>query len=569
MLSKILIKNNNDSTNQFIGLVREGLTFDKIKSFKRLIKRGIIIILLSLVLLIVGIVERDIISIIGGSIMCLLIWIMAYRWVNSYHSNLFKFIPSDAFWLENLIDKIYENKNFDNHFLNITNSKVTFKVDFDLFVDIKIDLIQANIVDQIENLFRIISCTCPECSPYNEYYTILMGVCHIRKDNNMFKMTYSNSHITSKIQNFHRLFSIDKHEKLNSLDDRKYDLPKMEIPTFDSEWDEKKYDDVRLYSRDGYQLLSNTKDYYFVSHIWELPDNPDPLNQTFLCSYYRYSHFFLDFLSLPQKIYDHNSETHRSIFKKGLMKMYDLQKASKTVKIVPEWGLDEYDHRGWCVAEQTFLGDTKMMELLHKYTVLYGFEESLKKLRIHLSDMSDADAIKRYFLGLKGGGDFVFKDVSKGVYSHHFESDFIYSVYPFDNLRTREKEQLIKAVKNNEINQKTIIKVFLQDFYDLNDRPYKFTKSRLYKSHKRRVTNEELEILKYLSKKTSRYKRAKKPINLKHRSRLLDKILNNYKKHKLDIDMNDSNILFKCCWVVIDWVFIIRDVLYQLPERLY
>jgi len=150
--------------------------------------------------------------------------------------------------------------------------------------------------------------------------------------------------------------------------------------------------------------ISEVKEYVFISHIWEQPNNPDPYNLSLYFVLFQPNvSFWLDYVSLPQKHLIDDFNPFNNTFKKELNRMFLIQSnAVKSIKILPKWGHEEYNHRGWCIAEQALIGSSPMLDLLYKYKQVYGFTESLKRLRIHLSNMDDADAIQSYF-GLKGG----------------------------------------------------------------------------------------------------------------------------------------------------------------------
>jgi hypothetical protein len=107
--------------------------------------------------------------------------------------------------------------------------------------------------------------------------------------------------------------------------------------------------------------------YTFISHIWELPNEPDPLNQIKLSAFKRYNQFWLDFLSLPQKHIHENYDDYKIVFKQELNNMYNIQSNGLSVKIIAPWAVDDYNHRAWCIAEQSLMGETKMIDLLRRY----------------------------------------------------------------------------------------------------------------------------------------------------------------------------------------------------------
>jgi len=141
------------------------------------------------------------------------------------------------------------------------------------------------------------------------------------------------------------------------------------------------------------------------------------MNLVVWCSLLRHEWVWIDYISLPQKKVRENNPTLTQLFKGELHNMRDIQlAATKNVKILPLWGLQEYDHRGWCIAEQSIIGPSPMLDLLYAYKKIFGIHDALKTLRIHLSDMSDASVIETYF-GLPGGyspgGNYTLTDLNE------------------------------------------------------------------------------------------------------------------------------------------------------------
>lgn len=266
------------------------------------------------------------------------------------------------------------------------------------------------------------SCTCPECCPILEYRTVLgeEEVLVRRNTEEGFYVINFLSNNTSKrfpVENFHRKFSLGSQGETITASFNNglllWPSQKMDL-TFDKDWDSKLFTASRFvtYSKekDKITLLTKSEKYVFISHIWEQESNPDPLNQTIRHSLLNNDVIWIDFMSLPQRIYmGQLTGQIFEIFKEELLNMYTIQEnAIKTVKVIPSWAEEEYDHRGWCVAEQVFMGNTKMINLLYHYCSIYGFNQegfskSLRSLRISLSNMGDATAIMKYFPKLKGG----------------------------------------------------------------------------------------------------------------------------------------------------------------------
>lgn len=265
------------------------------------------------------------------------------------------------------------------------------------------------------NPLKIYSCSCPECCDLTYYSTL------IKNTPTWFFKIGSNrvlcESVISNIECFHRSFSISR---------PKYEFSKMvpkhilidlvqpiSIPNykiFDSKIHTmdrvlvKTYDEEKKSHKWEFKNSKDTK-YTFISHIWELEDNPDPLLQTLCHSALKYDSIWLDYISLPQKIYSYSrSGQLKAIFDECLNNMYEIQsRAERTVIVVPQWGVSEYEHRLWCIAEKTFTGYSPMMELIHHYYLIYGMETALKKLRIWLTDVNDISAILKYFPKLRGG----------------------------------------------------------------------------------------------------------------------------------------------------------------------
>lgn len=456
----------------------------------------------------------------------------------------------------------------------------------------KLSVCKQNILASIKKNFKVVDCTCPECFDSKIPYTTFLS-----DDQFLFHTSYSDVfyvNITknpgkvfkASKENFHRMMigdSLESEEVKNSVigwGDNKFSFDfvnhsslKMSVDEFvdlgvrsavkldlnmpDLSWDEKQWVKSRVFRKTDkgviFEEIREDIPYTFVSHIWELPDNPDPLKQVFYCSLVRYGWVWLDYISLPQKIYHEEkffSEHLSHIFKGELHSMYSIQKAAKkSVKILPSWGIDEYNHRGWCVAEQSLIGSSPMLDLLYKYyTRTNDFKKSLSILRIHLSDMGDADAIKGYF-GLKGGMFdtlVTIKDSSYSVVEGYLNKKQISTLNHMLSHRKVPKEFLLEMcygstiklinLDNGEVlyNGKWLVTLFdRKEVYKTKIHAHYESIQKFYKKHNLKLTKRPLEL--------------RKGAILKNLIKGCDK---GWFESYLDKDIKDipSNVLKHLCW---------------------
>lgn len=257
----------------------------------------------------------------------------------------------------------------------------------------------------LKKTFEKNDCSCPECVLYDLGFSFLFKqniIFFVKSLGVIYMVGFPALGNAVELTSFHRKLSIGEVKTWNiGVTDIELSHSYL-VESYDyTHWDEKNLRETRFMSNG--KIVTQPERFVFVSHIWELPYDPDPLNQVFLKSNLKYNCFWLDFISIPQKIYGMDSMEHQHIRRSILFRMYDIQKSAEfSVKILPKWGHEEYSHRGWCIAEQSLIGESPMLDLLSTYSKTFGFYRALQMLRIHLSDLSDANAICRYF-GIKGG----------------------------------------------------------------------------------------------------------------------------------------------------------------------
>lgn len=135
-----------------------------------------------------------------------------------------------------------------------------------------------------------------------------------------------------------------------------------------------------------------------------------------------------------------------------------------------------------------------------------------------------------------------------------------------------------KAIRNNQVTRGEVIKVHHhshgQTFY-INDKEKKFTKYKNYKKPRVKIKKADgtivdsvykidQKILNSISKLTSQFRRAKKPIDLNRRSKFADSIIKNCHIIYKTMDQVRQPIEFmNVCWRFLDVITIIRDVLFE------
>lgn len=293
------------------------------------------------------------------------------------------------------------------------------------------------------------NCSCPECCDLQfyscslRYRGVKTNFFFIKHDPPFALMLTDFGFKSVNTQNFHRKMILGKIDgfclPVKPLENIKiFGVSLDQLHLWSTRWmdvfqEEFKITKYRMWDSKNeahYRLIKNgeftqfEEPFVFVSHVWELPDDPDPMDQTIQHCDLNYGCYWIDFLSLPQKIYEPDfSGQIKEIFTDGLHMMKEIQLKSDTDIVIPLWAREEYFHRGWCLAEftmvkrPTLIKEYKgsMYELLNFYTKYYDFSKALQLLRIHLSDMSDATVIRKYFC-LSGGvllWDFIKFELSK------------------------------------------------------------------------------------------------------------------------------------------------------------
>lgn len=139
-------------------------------------------------------------------------------------------------------------------------------------------------------------------------------------------------------------------------------------------------------------------------------------------------------------------------------------------------------------------------------------------------------------------------------------------------------ERLNKAVKNNQLQKGEIIKIHQNSYgskYYKGDQELKFSKYKNYKKPRVKIKKADgteidsvysidQKILTSISKITSQFRKAKKPIDLNRRSKFAENIIKNCHIIYKSMDQVRQPIEFmNVCWRFLDVITIIRDVLFE------